>query len=189
MARQKAIYRKLKIQRRYAVDEIRLRELTKAARERAALIQGNPMEALFGSTEATEDRRDRTAWKAHELFERQIKDLMGVSPDKLASKENTRRRLFLGLEGELESSDAALSLQTPRDLVMQKVADILERTHLIFRAGNRAMYLIRTKTGFWYFLYRVEGRYYEKSVKYDSRTKAMDRLESNRISWIEFFTE
>lgn len=188
MARRKAIQRKLQKQRRYAVDEIRLREMTRDAKRRVSITSGDPMENLFGSTEEAEKKRDNTYFKAVDLFRRQVKDLMGVMPSELPSKLNKRTRFLLGLEGtELEGND--LDLKTPRDLVMHKLKIMMENTNLVFRVGRKALYLIRTESRYWYFLYREEGSYYKKSVLYDSRTKAMDRYENEKISWIAFFDE
>lgn len=167
MARQKAIVRKLKLQRRYAVDEIRLREMNREAHARAAVIRPHP-----GSKKSIEQVN----------FERRVEDLMGVLPDELPSELNKRRRVFLGLD-----SDA--SQQTPRDLVMYRMNRMADHAECLFRAGNRAMYLIRTETGYWYFLYREKGKFYEKSVKYKSKAMAMDKYERNDVSWIAFFRD
>ena len=167
MAREKPIVRKLKKQRRYAVDEVRLREMNREARLRAAVIRPHP-----GSKKTIEQVN----------FELRIKDLMGVMPDELPSELNRKRRVFLGL-------DSKESLYTPRDLVMFRVNRIMDTAECVFRVDDRAMYLIRNENGYWYFLFRVKGKYYEKSVKYDSRSKAVDRYDNNNISWIDFFSE
>lgn len=147
-------------------------------------MSGNPMDELFKDDE----QRDKTHFKAVDLFKRQVKDLMGVMPDELPSRLNKRRRLLLGLEGDkLEGND--LDLQTPRDLVMHRLKIMLENMHCIFRSGDKALYLIRSQTGLWYFVFKVQNSYYKKSVQYSTRTKAMERYETEKISWIEFFED
>ena len=168
MARQKAVYRKLQKQRRYAVDEIRLREMNRQAHLRAAVIQPHP-------------KANKTSTQIH--FERAVRDIVGIAADELPSELNRKRREFLGLEDK--------SLKTPRDLVMQRVNRMTDNAECVFKVDKRAMYLIRDVRDrrYWYFLYREKGSYYKKSVKYDSRTKAMDRYETEKISWVEIFDD
>lgn len=163
MARIKANVRKYRQQRRYAVDEIRLRELNREAHRRAVVVRPEP-----GSKKTLEQTH----------FEHQIKDLMGVSFQELPSELNHRRRVFLGLEEK--------NLKTPRDDVLWKLklVRLMSRTELVFRSGPVALFLIR-EGEYWYFLFRRVGSYYKKSTFYSDRSKALDRYKQEKILWLE----
>lgn len=133
-------------QRRSAIDEIRLRELNREGRDRAASL-GQP----------------------------------SLTPVDITEEYALVRRRLIGLN--------EVSPRSSREEVLVKVNRLRDVTEVVHHVDRSTMFLLRTGDGYYYFVFRVKGVYYKKSVLYDSRTKAMSRYDTNRIIWDSFHSE
>lgn len=108
------------------------------------------------------------------------KDIYGL-PDDITVDLDRVCRILQGLEeGDRE---------TPREQILRRVSLLKDRTELVFHFGTRRMFLIREDDKTYYFLYRDKGSYYKKSIRYPSRTRAMEKYQEEKISWVAFFSE
>lgn len=73
---------------------------------------------------------------------------------------------------------------TTREQILRRVQTLRDRAELVFVLDTRRMFLIQEDDGSFYFLYRDKGSYYKKSISYPSRTRAMDRYDNERITWL-----
>jgi hypothetical protein len=124
--------------------------------------------------------REAHARAASGQISKQFVDIWGFGPTDTDRNFANLKRKLLGLD---ECNE-----QTSRAEILAKLNKIADFTELVFRLGDKAMFLLRDGD-YYYFLYRERGNYYKKSVFYDSRTKAMDRFNNERIIWIKFYKE
>lgn len=155
--------RRLQKQRKYAVDQIRLRELNREAHLRAQGITA-------------------------EIIQKVCKDVYGIIPDDITMQINDIRRRFLGIVGWPET--------TTREQILLHLNHLKDRTEVLYRVGAQTMYLIRETDGYYggesdwhFFLFRVRGSYYKKSVRYRGRPQAMLHYNQETITWMNFFAE
>jgi hypothetical protein len=127
--------------------------------------------------ELNREAHDRAASGHHVLVR---KDIYGFGPIDTDEQFNNFKRRLLGLE--------ECSIKSSREEILAKMNRVADSAELVYRIGDKAMFLIRDGN-YYYFLYRERGKYYKKSVLYDSRTKAMDRNNTERITWIKVYSE
>jgi hypothetical protein len=127
--------------------------------------------------ELNREAHDR-ATSGHHVLVRE--DVYGFGPIDTNEEFNNFKRRLLGLK--------ECSVKSSREEILVKMNRVADTAELVFRFGDKAMFLIRD-ANYFYFLYREKGNYYKKSVYYDSRTKAMDRYTKERIIWIKFYKE
>jgi hypothetical protein len=105
-----------------------------------------------------------------------IDDIYGFNRVDTDREYANARRVLVGLD--------TCNAQSSRAEVVAKINRVADFAERLFEG----MYLIRDGELF-YFLFRVKGVYYKKSVLYNSRTKAMDRFGAEKIIWDRFISE
>lgn len=174
MARTKPKVLKLKKQRRYAVHEIKMKELNSEAHRRS-----RPSVALdiYKEREYPVDPNTGQPSKRYRL-----KTVVVPLKVDLDTQYSNARRVMYGL-GEIDTP-------TAREEVLAKLKDVSRFAECIFSVENKRMYMIydRREDGY-YFIYRELGVYYKKSLVYKNRSKAMDRYNNERITWVKVVTE
>lgn len=123
----------------------------------------------------------RAASIGSQTFQIVAKDIFGIIPDDITRNIANIRRKFLGLD--------ECTIQSSREEILARVSLLSERSILLNRIGNRATWLIRDHNNLYFFVYRVTGDYLKKSLKYTSRTTAMERYSAEKITWLHFFDE
>jgi hypothetical protein len=109
-----------------------------------------------------------------------IADIYGFNRLDIDRNYANAKRVLIGLD--------TCNIQSSRAEVIAKINRVADFAECVFSVKDKAMYLIRDEDCF-YFLFRVRGAYYKKSVPYKPRAKAMDRYETETITWNQFVSE
>lgn len=106
-----------------------------------------------------------------------FKNIYGILPDDINRDFANVMRRLQGL-GEC-------SVTSSREEVIAKLNRVADNTSMVFSIGDRALYLMQSEAGY-YFFYRCKGKFYKRSLVYATRAKAMDRYDHEKITWIQF---
>lgn len=123
----------------------------------------------------------RMMYEAHRRVQSQatiVDNVWGYNLNDTTSSFANLRRKLLGL-GEC-------SVQSSREEILQRLNRLADRTEVVHSERNKALFLIRTDDGYFYFIYR-DDELHKKSAYYSSRTAALERYRGKYpgITWLK----